>query len=237
MIAFMKPDPANRLVRNAQATALVGLPLLWMLMFTLHFHSIAEFFVFRDHYVPARAADTVGRLIAARNAWPMLHDPHQIGYLSLPLFVLAAFGLYALGRAGKPLIATLGIALTVTGSIYIGGVFGLYTALTRGLGDVDPQFTDGAIATFSAVTSDHGAYGLTRALAQLALLGLAVQAMALWRDAGIPRWAPAIIVAGCALFLAFWDVDNLMFAGSICLIVGFVPVARVLWRPVERGAS
>jgi hypothetical protein len=224
----MKPNPSDLLIRKSQAAALLGLPLLWMLMFLLHFRSVADFFVFHLRYVPMPAADTVTHLIAAQNHWSMLHDPHQIGYLSLPLFVLAAFGMYAIGRGGSPGLAALGIALSVTGAIYLGGVFGLYTALYRGLGDVDARYTEGAIATFSAVTSDHGAYGLTRTLAQLAMLGIAVQAIAIWRAPRIPKWAPVAIIVGCLLFLAFWDVDNMMLAGSMCLIAGFLPVAREL---------
>ena len=210
--------------------ALVGLPLLWMLMFALHFRALADFFVFHERYVPRPAADTVTRLIEARNLWPMIHDPHLLGYLTLPLLVLGAFGLHQIGRHARPAIAALGISLTVTGSIYLGGVFGLYTALTRGLGDVDPRYTEGAIATYAAVTADHGAYGLTRALSQLALLGLGVQAVALWRAPRVPTWAPAMAVLGCALFLAFWDVDNLMFAGALFLTAGFRPIAGELWR-------
>jgi len=226
----MKPNPVDRIIRRSQAAALIGLPLLWILMFVLHFRSASDFFVFHQRYVPRPAAETVAHLIAAQNHSPMLHDPHQIGYLSLPLFVLAAFGLYAIGRGLRPVVASLGIALSITGAIYLGGVFGLYTALYRGLGDVEAQFTEGAIATFSAVTADHGAYGLTRALAQLALLGLTVQAIALWRAPRIPTWAPVAIILGCFLFLAFWDVDNMMFGGATCLIAGFIPVARELRR-------
>ena len=39
-----------------------------------------------------------------------------------------------------------------------------------------------------------------------------------------------MVVLGCALFLAFWDVDNLMFAGALCLTAGFLPMARALWQ-------
>ncbi len=231
----MNEPPADRFVRHAQALALVALPLLWMLMLALHFRSLADFFVFHERYVPAPAADKVTRLIEARNLWPMIHDPHLIGYLSLPLLVLGAFGLYAIGRRARPGIAALGLSLTVTGSIYLGGVFGLFTALTRGLGDVDSRYTEGAIATYAAVTADHGAYGLTRALAELALLGLAVQALALWRAPRLPRWVPVLVILGCGLFLEFWDVDNLMLVGSLCLIAGFVTIARELRRPPAAG--
>jgi hypothetical protein len=227
---FMDAPTLHRLTRQTQALALLGLPLLWLLMFALHFRSLADFLVFRLRYVPVPAADKVTHLIAAQNRWPMIHDPHMIGYLSLPLLVFGAFGLYSLGRRARPALAALGISLTVTGCIYVGGVFGLFTALTRGLGDVDARFSEGAIATYAAVTADHGAYGLTRGLAELALLGVAVQAIALWRAPGIPRFATALVTVGCALFLAFWDVDNLMFVGCLCLIAGFIPISKELRR-------
>jgi hypothetical protein len=226
----MKTTSVDRLIRRSQAIALLALPLLWLLMFALHFHSIFDFFMFNAHYVPVPASDKVTHLIEARNGWPMIHDQHLIGYLSLPLLVLGAFGLYAVGRRIRPGLATLGLSLTVSGSIFLGGVFGLFIALTRGLGDVDRRYTEGAIATYAAVTADHGAYGLSRRLAMLALLGIAIQALALWRAPGVPRWAPVVVAMGCTLFLSFWDVDNMMFAGTLCLIAGFVPVTRVLTR-------
>jgi hypothetical protein len=203
---------------------------LWLIMSVLHFRSLNDMLIVRLRYVPQPAADTVSRLIGAHNRWPMIHDPHWIGYLSLPLLALGAFGLYSLGRRLRPFIAALGVSLTITGCLYVGGVFGLFTSLMRGLGDVDPRFTDGAIATYAAATADHGAYGLTRTLAELALLGLAVQAMALWRAPNIPRWATVIVILGCTLFVAFWDIDNLMLVGEICLIAGLIPISRECWR-------
>jgi hypothetical protein len=226
----MKTLLVDRFARQSQAMALVALPVLWLIMSLLHFHSLEDLFIVRLRYVPHPAPDTVNRLIAAHNRWPMIHDPHWIGYLSLPLLVLGAFGLHALGRRVRPAIAALGVSLTVTGCLYVGGVFGLFTALMRGLGDVDPRFTDGAIATYAAATADHGAYGLTRALAQLALLGVAVQAMALWRAPHIPNWSTATTILGCASLLAFWDIDNLMIVGEICLIIGLLPISRELRR-------
>jgi hypothetical protein len=224
----MNTQTMHRFTRQAQAHALLGLPVLWLLMLALHFRALADFFVLRLRYVPAPAAEKVTHLIAAQNRWPMIHDPHMIGYLSLPLLVLGAFGLYALGRRTAPVLAAIGVSLTVTGVIYCGGVFGLFTALTRGLGDVDVRISEGAIATYAAVTADRGAYGLTRVLAELALLGVALQCAALWRAPRIPRTAIATAVIGCGFFLAFWDVDNLMFVGCLCLIAGFMPMRRVL---------
>ena len=231
----MNTTPVDRLIRRSQALALLALPLVWLLMFTLHFHSIADFFVYSAQYVPVPASDKVTHLIEARNRWPMIHDQHLLGYLSLPLLVLGAFGLYAIGRRMRPVLAALGLSLTVSGSIFLGGVFGLFTALTRGLGNVDPRYTEGAAATYAAVTADAGAYGLSRRLAMLALVGIAIQAMALWRAPGVPRWAPVVVAFGCTLFLSFWDVDNMMFAGTVCLIAGFVPVARAITCGARAG--
>lgn len=228
----MNDTPVDRFIRQSQASALVGLPLLWMLMSALHFRSLNDFLVIRFRYVPRPAADTVRRLIAAHNNWPMVHDPHWIGYLSLPLMVLGAFGLYALGRRVRPVLAMLGISLTVAGCIFLGGVFGLFTALMRGLGDVDARYTEGAIAIYSAVTADHGAYGLTRFLAELTMIGIAVLASSLWRAPRLPHWSPLSVVLGCALFLAFWDIDNLMSLAELCLFIGFIPICRELWRPL-----
>jgi hypothetical protein len=224
----MKELTVNQWIRSTQASALVGLPVLWLLMFSLHFRSLADFLVLRLQYEPVPARDKVAALIAAQNHWPMIHDPHLIGYLSLPLLVLGAFGLYSLGRQVRPALAALGLALTVTGCIYLGGVFGLFTALIRGVGNVDVRYLDGAAAMYGAVTANQGAYGLTRALAEFALLGIALQATVLWGARGVPRWAPVLVSLGCVLFLAFWDVDNLMFIGTICLLTGFVPMSKAL---------
>jgi hypothetical protein len=101
----MNTTSVDRLIRRSQAVALLALPLVWLLMFTLHFHSIADFFVFSAEYVPEPAIDKVTHLIEARNRWPMIHDQHLLGYLSLPLLVLGAFGLYALGRRMRPVMA------------------------------------------------------------------------------------------------------------------------------------
>lgn len=229
-VAAMNTLPTSHFIRQSQAIALIALPLALLLMLALHFRTLSDFLVFHARYVSVPAEDKVGHLIAAGNRWPMIHDPHLIGYLTLPLFVLCAFGLYAAAREIRPRLASLGLCLTVTGTIYLGGVFGLFTALTRGLGDIDPRYTAGAVATYSAVTADRGAYGLTRALAELAMIGIAIQAVALWKGVGVPRWSPAVVILGCALFLAFWDVDNAMFVGSACLVAGFAPISRFIWR-------
>lgn len=168
----------------------------------------------------------VTALIAARNNWPMIHDPHILGYLSLPFIPLCAFALYLVGRGKRPLASACAMMLTVTGTIYLGGVFGMWTAFYRGLGLVAPSDTEGAIATFRALTANQGAFFLTTTLAKLAMLGLLLQALMLLGR--IQTWAVACIIFGTLLFLLFWDLDNWMLVGTLLMLAGFLPVRRAL---------
>jgi hypothetical protein len=97
----------------------VALPAAFIAIFALHFRSLGEFLTFRMRYEPI-PADTVVRLfIEAGNRWPMMHDPHVIAYLVLPLFPLAALGLYALGKRVRPALAAVGLATSIAGTIYL----------------------------------------------------------------------------------------------------------------------
>ena len=220
----MQMTGTDRFIRTAQARALVALPALLLLVFVLHFHRLSSFFVFRLNYAPQPAEEVVRGLIAAGGSVPLIHDPHVIGYLSLPLMALGAFGLYALGRGMRPVIAMLGLALTLTGTIYLGGLFGMWTALYHGIGSVDPRYLEGAIATFAAETAPRGAFLLTTTLAKLAFLGLAVQILALWSLRHVAKWAVILAAIGCLLFIAFWDLDNWMLIGAALMLAGFISI-------------
>lgn len=213
-------------IRRTLAAALLAFPLLFVLVFVMHFQHGSEFFHFRLHYVPAPPDRLVAALIRAQNRWPMIHDPHVLGYLALPLIPLCAFALYLEGRRKRPMASAITMMITITGTIYLGGVFGMWTAFYRGIGLVDPAHTEGAIATFKALTTNQGAFLLTTTLAKLAMVGLAAQALTL--IGRIQSWAVACIVLGALLFLLFWDLDNWMMIGMLLMLAGFVPVRRAL---------
>ena len=99
----------------------------------------------------------------------------MIAYLALPVFPLCAFALYLLGRAKRPAASAITLMVTISGTIYLGGLFGMWTAFYRGLGLVDPANLAGATATFTAMTSPQGAFLVTTTLAKLTMIGLAVQ--------------------------------------------------------------
>lgn len=221
-MATTNNDPIRRIL----AAALLLFPCLFLFVFLVHFRYGSELLHFRLHYVPMPPERIVPALIRAHNRWPMIHDPHVLGYMSLPLIPLCTFALYLVGRRARPVASAVTMMITVTGSIYLGGVFGMWTAFYRGVGLVEPAQTQGAIATFAAMTSKQGAFLLTTTLAKLAMIGLAAQALTLIGT--IPRWAVASIVLGAVLFVLFWDLDNWMTIGMLLMLAGFVPVRKML---------
>jgi len=216
----------NEVSRRALATALLIFPCLFILVFLLHFRHPADFFFFFFHYSPRAPEQVVGALIRGQNRYPLVHDQHILAYLSLPLMPLCAFAMYIVGRARRPLASAASMFITVTCTIYLGGIFGMWTAFYRGLGSVDPSQTEGAIATFKAMTANQGAFLLTTTLGKLSMIGLAAQALTLWGR--VNAWAIACILSGAVLFLLFWDLDNWMTVAMLLILIGFVPVRRAL---------
>jgi hypothetical protein len=210
-------------------------PLLFCIVFLMHFRSGSDFFHFRLRYVPRDPTQVVTALVRAQNHWPMVHDPHILGYLGLPFLLLSAYLLYRVSRRARPRLSAVAMFVTAAGTIYLGGVFGMWTAFYRGLGEVDPRYLDGAIATFKGMTELQGAFLLTTTLAKLAMIGLAAQSLVLWGLPRVSRAAVVLIVLGCALFLAFWDLDNWMLIGMMLIVGGFVGLMPVLSRVDEKG--
>jgi hypothetical protein len=214
--------------RAAGSYAIMIFPLLFCIVFLMHFRSGSDFFHFRLHYVPRDPTQVVTALVRAQNHWPMVHDPHVLAYLALPFLLLSAYGLYRVSRAARPRLSAIAMFVTAAGTIYLGGVFGMWTAFYRGLGEVDPRHLEGAIATFKGMTEPQGAFLLTTTLAKLAMVGLAAQGLVLWGLQRVSRAAVVMIVLGCAMFLAFWDLDNWMLIGMMLIMGGFVGLMPVL---------
>src|ERR1700685_772651 len=138
------PETTKDPIRRVLAAALLAFPCLFILVFLMHFRHPADFFHFHSQYVPRAPEQTVAALIRAQNRWPLVHDPHVIGYLALPLIPLCAFAMYTVGSGKRPVASAVTMMITVTGTIYLGGILGMWTAFYRGLGLVDPSQTEGA---------------------------------------------------------------------------------------------
>lgn len=218
--------------RRPGSYVVILFPCLFMIVFLMHFHRTADFFQFKLRYTPRDPEQVVSSLVQAHNRWPLFHDPHILGYLSLPLLLFCAFALYQLSREARPRLSCLGLFVTVSGTIYLGGLFGMWTAFYRGLGEVDPRYLDGAIATFRGMTVPGGAFLLTTTLSKFSLIGLGAQGLMLWRLPGIPGRSAAFIPLGCLIILVFWDLDNWMLIGMLLLLIGLFPLIP-LWN--KRG--
>src|SRR4051812_13119264 len=109
----------NDPIRRVLAAALLIFPFLFLLVFLLHFRRPADLFHFQLHYVQRPPEQTVATLIRAQNRWPMVHDPHVIGYLGLPLIPLCAFAIYTVGKRRRPVASAVAMFVTVTGTIYL----------------------------------------------------------------------------------------------------------------------
>jgi hypothetical protein len=220
--------PPHRFRSLAAAALPMLLPVLLVLVFAMHLRSLPQLLDFRLRHVPPPPNVVVPWLMAHGSQHPLLHDPHVIAYLALPLFLVTARLLHSIARQRRPLASAAACATTTVGTIYLGGLFGMWTAFYGGLARVDPQHLEGATATFAAMTAPQGAFLLTTTLAKLAFVGLALQGLVLWDSSARARAASICIAAGSALFLAFWDLDNWMLVGSLLLLIGLA-----MSRPVR----
>jgi hypothetical protein len=232
----MTRSAADLIIRKILAAALIVFPSALILVHIMHFRHWKDFFNFHSHYQPAPPDRVVAALIAAHNRWPLIHDPHIIGYLALPALPLCAFALYLLGRERRPLASPIAMMITITGTIYVGGVFAMWTAFYRGIGLLSPENAAGATVTFQAMTTPQGAFLLTTSLAKLAMIGLITQALALLGTPTVPRWSILCVALGCCFFLAFWDLDNWMMIGTLLILTGFLPMRKALVQETGNSA-
>ena len=211
----------------ASATLPLLLPILLVLVFVMHLRGLPQFLDFRLHYVPTPPSVVVHALAGRDRGDGVMLDPHLVAYLALPLLLVTGRMLHRIGRARRPLASAAAFGVTAVGTLYLGGLFGMWTAFFSGLAHLDPRDADGAVAAFAAMTAPRGAFLLTTTLSKLAFAGLALQGLALWGRDARSRAAALFLAAGSALFLVFWDLDNWMLVGSLLLMAGVVAARRI----------
>ncbi len=211
------------------ATGLIAFPCLLLLVFALHFPRLGSFFHFRLRYVPASPDRVVRALIAWHDQGPLVHDPHMVGLLVLPLLVVCALAIFLLGWRARPVLSAVAAMMTVAGTVYMGGVMAMWVAFYHGIGALEAKDAAGAAVTFAAMSTGRAAVAITW-LARLGILGLGAQALTLIGTHVVPLWASACVAVGCGIFLLFWDLDNWMAIGTALMLCGFVRMAVTVRR-------
>lgn len=79
------------------------------------------------------------------------------------------------------------------------------------------------VQAFHAMDQGKGAMPIVQWGPILALLGLIVVAVSLWRHSSYPRWASVALALGWAVFL-FAPAHAVRAAGALVLLAGFMPV-------------
>lgn len=126
-----------------------------------------------------------------------------------------------------PWYALIGTALTVTGAIFLGGVFAAWLSFAA-LGNLPSDQTGSAVAALTVLTEMKGPLALSTYLSVLSLVGLMVSAVGLFRARVVPRWSPVALFLGNLMILAFMELDNLMLVGAVLMLAGLAPLSRVL---------
>ncbi len=227
----MKNKDIKRVMRMIGGISIIIFPLILMVAFSLHFNTLAEFFVFKFKYVQVPVEETVNMLMgpdAARN----FITPHLLAYFSVPFMIISSLTMgYVLFRK-KPWFAFIGGLLTGSGSVFLAGVFAAWLSFAA-IGNMPPDQIEGAVSAFKALTEMQGPLALITYLSVLSLLGFLVLSIGLFVSRMVPRWSASSIFIGNLLIIAFMDLDNWMFIGAFLILIGGIPISLKLFKKAE----
>jgi hypothetical protein len=217
---------SNRIfIRKTIAFLLLVFPFILLLGFALHFSSLKKFFKFRV-------------VKSAYNAEHMFHmltggSPHffivahTFVFIAIPLMLLVILTLAWFLYKKSPIMAFVGAVIGVIGCIATAGVLSSWLSFSA-VGRVAPEHFEGAKAALIELTKMQGVLKTVTALSYLAFIGMIILAAGLLQSGMFRKWNMLSIMLGSALFLAFMDMDNWMFIGTVLILIGLIPVSRKL---------
>ena len=220
--------PDYSLVKKVLAFTLLLFPVLSILGFLLHFHSIPAFFHFTLERPPYDAGRLFDALVAGRGHGFVL--AHVIVYLATPFLVITTMVLAWYLLRSNQWLALAGAAAGIAGCLAMAGVLSSWLSFAA-IGHVAPQYYEGAKAALLELTKKQGFLGFNSACSYLAFCGLIILAAGLLVSKQFRAGNMICIIFGSLLFIFFMDMDNWMLIGTVFLLIGLLPVARRLWRP------
>lgn len=161
---------------------------------------------------------------------------HALVYVvALPLMLLYYVQLARLVSKTRPWLATVGIAATWYGILFMIGNFGSVMA-EGAIGNLLPReiaipaiqlFVDNA--RLMAITFYGQLAGLIGPM--IILIGLALSPKV------APRWSSLLALMGNLIVVVFIDIDAFMFVGVLLVLIGLLPVALKLLKGQDPAAG
>jgi hypothetical protein len=127
----------------------------------------------------------------------------------------------------RPIISFAGVVTGIFGAVFMAGFLASWISFSA-IGNVEPQNYTGAKSALVELTGNNGALYLITRLSLLSLAGIIILCIGLFTTRLLPKWSPLVLIAGCLLITIFWSLVNWMFIGSLLILVGMMPVSRLL---------
>lgn len=160
---------------------------------------------------------------------------YLVAILLLLLGVLALYGVLASGQHHR--LALVGLVLNMAS---LSAVIAAVSALTLAGAVVASLYAEGQTGVAPALVKLSGGTVGTAILAAflvavaLALPGVIVTGIAIWRSGMLPRWTAIVFGLGFVLFAA--SIPFLTMPGGLLLVIASIGMARSLEHAAPRGA-
>lgn len=181
---------------------------------------LLNFSITRPDY---HSADLFNSLIQSGGG-SFIHS-HLLAYLSVPFLLLDILCLGYLLYPQRPVLAFIGVAMGIIGSVFMAGFLGSWLSFSA-IGGVDPKDYAGAQAALDQLTAWNGFLTAITNLALLSLAGIILLGIGLLSTKRLPAWCLILIMAGSALIMLFWRLPTWMLLGSILLLIGMIRISR-----------
>jgi len=178
---------------------------------------------YHDESTAAGATTSMGS-----NAWVAAHYFAMVGFVLLPLGLLAITGVVGRTRAA-------GLALAATVAVWVGAGLSLpyYGSEDFGLHAIaGPHGSQSNVVGLVDAVRNQPVALSTFGIGLVALaIGAILAAVAMWRSAVMPRWVGIPFAAAMVLFLPqFYGSPSVRIAHGALMLVSLILLAGALWR-------
>ena len=218
-------DSSRLFVRKTLAFLILVFPFTLLLGFAMHFSSLEKFFKFRLVKPTYNAEHMFYMLTGGKQH--LFIVAHAIVFIAIPLMLLVVLTLAWFLYKKSPIMAFIGAVIGVIGCVAMAGVLSSWLSFSA-VGRVAPEHYEGAKAALIELTRIQGVLKSVTVLSYLTFIGLIILAAGLLQTGTFRKWNMLSIMLGSALFLAFMDLDNWMFIGTVLILIGLMPVSRKL---------